>query len=162
MKKAFTMIELVFVIVILGILASLAIPKLVATKDDAEVTKIVIEMKDAFNKVASYYISYNDLPAKLNKVQGDTGESSLYILMLIGDDPTLTNIEAAKSTAQKYPWVNQCFFIYYENESIKIKTDDIVPSDKLKQICNTLYTHPAVKEWMEKGIKIGGSAVFKE
>lgn len=36
MKKAFTMIELVFVIVILGIIASIAVPKLMAKKVDAE------------------------------------------------------------------------------------------------------------------------------
>jgi len=34
-RKAFTMIELVFTIVIIGILASVAIPKLAATRDDS-------------------------------------------------------------------------------------------------------------------------------
>ena len=38
-KNAFTMIELVFVIVILGILASVAIPKLSATRTDAQISK---------------------------------------------------------------------------------------------------------------------------
>ena len=38
-KKAFTMIELVFVIVILGILSSIAISKMAVTRDDAMVTK---------------------------------------------------------------------------------------------------------------------------
>ena len=38
-KSAFTMIELVFVIVIIGILASVAIPRFAATRDDAEITK---------------------------------------------------------------------------------------------------------------------------
>lgn len=38
-RNGFTMIELVFVIVILGILAAIAIPKFAATRDDAEISK---------------------------------------------------------------------------------------------------------------------------
>ena len=38
-RKAFTMVELVFVIVVVGILAGLAIPKLAATRDDAIIAK---------------------------------------------------------------------------------------------------------------------------
>ncbi len=38
-KNAFTMIELVFVIVVLGILAAVAIPKLAATRTDAQIAK---------------------------------------------------------------------------------------------------------------------------
>ncbi|MEA2091150.1 MAG: prepilin-type N-terminal cleavage/methylation domain-containing protein [Campylobacterota bacterium] len=38
MKKAFTMIELIFVIVILGILAAVAIPKFASTKRNADIS----------------------------------------------------------------------------------------------------------------------------
>lgn len=38
-RKAFTMIELVFVIVVLGILAAIAIPRFAATRDDAQIAK---------------------------------------------------------------------------------------------------------------------------
>ncbi|WP_345986118.1 type II secretion system protein [Sulfurimonas sp. HSL-1656] len=37
-KNAFTMIELIFVIVVLGILASIAIPKFAATREDAKIS----------------------------------------------------------------------------------------------------------------------------
>ncbi len=36
LKTAYTMIEMIFVIVIIGILAAVAIPKLAATRDDAQ------------------------------------------------------------------------------------------------------------------------------
>jgi len=39
MKKAFTMLELVFVIVVIGILSAIAIPKFAATRDDAVISK---------------------------------------------------------------------------------------------------------------------------
>lgn len=39
MKKAFTMVELVFVIVVIGILSAIAVPKFAATRDDALVSK---------------------------------------------------------------------------------------------------------------------------
>jgi len=38
-RKAFTMIEIIFVIVVLGILAGIAIPKMSATRDDAFIAK---------------------------------------------------------------------------------------------------------------------------
>lgn len=38
-RKAFTMIELVFVIVVLGILAAIALPRFAATRDDAQIAK---------------------------------------------------------------------------------------------------------------------------
>ena len=51
-KSAFTMIELVFVIVVIGILASVAIPRLAATRDDAEITKarvVVASIRNALS-----------------------------------------------------------------------------------------------------------------
>ena len=38
--KAFTVIELIFVIVVLGILAGIAVPRLAATRDDATIAKM--------------------------------------------------------------------------------------------------------------------------
>ena len=55
MKKGFTMIELIFVIVILGILASVAIPRLAATRTDAEIATTVANLRTILSDAASYY-----------------------------------------------------------------------------------------------------------
>ncbi|MCI7463863.1 MAG: type II secretion system GspH family protein [Campylobacter sp.] len=55
MKKGFTMIELIFVIVILGILASVAIPRLAATREDAEISAAVANLRTLLNDANAYY-----------------------------------------------------------------------------------------------------------
>ncbi|WP_250325823.1 type II secretion system protein [Campylobacter sp. 2018MI01] len=66
MKKAFTMIELIFVIVILGILAAVAIPKLNATRDDAELAKANTNLTTLMSDIHSYYTSKGVIPKNLN------------------------------------------------------------------------------------------------
>ena len=65
MKKGFTMIELIFVIVILGILAAVAIPKLNATRDDAEVAKFATNISTILGDFQSYYTSKGELNTDL-------------------------------------------------------------------------------------------------
>jgi len=55
MRRGFTMIELIFVIVIIGILAIIAIPKLNATRDDAKVSTSLQNLATCIQDAGSAY-----------------------------------------------------------------------------------------------------------
>ena len=67
-RSGFTMIELVFVIVILGILASVAIPKLAATRDDANIAKASTEVSSLISDIGSYYTAHGHFDSNVSKM----------------------------------------------------------------------------------------------
>ncbi len=56
-RAGWTMIELIFVIVIIGILSSLVLPKLAATRDDAKLSVDVSNMLICIKDTSTYYMA---------------------------------------------------------------------------------------------------------
>lgn len=54
MKKAFSMIEIIFVIAVIGILSAIAIPKMFANKKDAEITVLKEQLRTIRTGLEAY------------------------------------------------------------------------------------------------------------
>lgn len=60
MKKAFTMVELIFIIVIIGILSAVALPKFSMTRDDALIAKNTEYIVGIMEEISSYIMAHGN------------------------------------------------------------------------------------------------------
>ena len=74
--SAFTIIELVFVIVILGILGAVAVPKLMAIRKDAHLVTVAQSLSDALVEISTYATSKGETKQKLS----DMSDALKYLI----------------------------------------------------------------------------------
>ncbi len=102
-KAAFTIIELIFVIVVIGILAVIAIPKLAAMREDAEISRMSADIMTGSFECASYVVArsavdpiVSHMSNAINSlvIAGKATESSRHVSFKMGsvDDCVMLDI----------------------------------------------------------------------
>jgi general secretion pathway protein G len=129
MKKSFTMLELIFVIIVIGILSAVALPKLFATRDDAIVTKVRTQVSAIRSAIANYHTQ--EIMKGLNKYPDALDEAST-----LDDQPLFEGNRTNKETLLEYPiysknsdghWRkvdNSTYYVKVMNTDVKFKYDN--------------------------------------
>ncbi len=71
-KKGFTLIELLIVVVIIGILAAIAIPKFSSTKDKAKLASVKTDIRNFMTAQEAYFSDHGSYTATLTDITGGT------------------------------------------------------------------------------------------
>ena len=147
MKKAFTLIELIFVIVIIGLLAAVAVPKFINLKEHAEINSVIKTTLDAaheaVNAAANKYelddnnsFNIGDLIRLTGKGwQCDNGRDWCYY-----KEPVSTNTIAKITLYPDKHIVSYAISCYY----ITNKTE--------KEMCYKILNFPSHALWLEKNL----------
>jgi prepilin-type N-terminal cleavage/methylation domain-containing protein len=137
-RDAFTMIELVFVIVILGILAAVAIPKLNATRNDAKVSALAMSLATGVQEVANYAVSRGQIENSLAIM------SNNFVSLEAQGDANLSDKKAVIKAGE----VSDCITLDINSTS----TDEILslsfkPSGGNDQMCMALQSLIDIRDY---------------
>ena len=87
-KKGFTLIELLIVVVIIGILAAIAIPKFANTKEKAYIASMKSDLRNLITAQEAYFSDNNSMYANSTGSMGTNFKSSSGVTVTMG---TVTN-----------------------------------------------------------------------
>ena len=149
------MIELIFVIVIIGILAAVAIPKLAATRDDAKVAALITHARKTLGDFQAYYAS-----------QGNRQWTSVDVTK--ATSVPLEKVDCAGFVDSGTALSPSTFVLCHDNvvcltfttidEGNLTITDGTSTTDF---ICEAVKSAPAIRAISNKSYKLGGVTVVR-
>lgn len=121
MKKAFTLLELVFVIAILGIFASIAISKIAKNRNDADISIIINQIAQARAGLMAYANkqilagkSETSYPNPLEKTTGKARDNKNVVLFdnILPNSTLKSNAQDFTSSVKKNGWSTKTGLYY--------------------------------------------------
>ena len=106
MRRGFTLIELIVVIAIIGMLASIVMAVLVGAQKDARDKRRITDVKSLQNALELYYVDHQYFPRESEGANGDVSTNATFHSML---EPYLKGTPADPSGIG-----NGTFFYYYD------------------------------------------------
>ncbi|RDU69902.1 prepilin-type N-terminal cleavage/methylation domain-containing protein [Helicobacter cholecystus] len=133
MRRAFSMLELVFVIVILGILASIAIPKFSSTRSEAEAVSIQADLTQTLSAIQREVFVKN---LSANAINADT------MIQIAGLNKSRwiavgNQIKLAKNGSIDHD--NDCISLEFANQKDLVLEITSLPSSALCEKLNKTY-----------------------
>lgn len=139
MKKAFTMIELIFVIVIIGILAAVAIPRLSATRDDALIAKNSEYIMGIMTEISTYSIANGESKDDLSAMSS--------LLELLKSKNRVTVDTTTKSAKVKIGEDTDCITIDIDSTSTTDLLKTVFSVDTTDRICKQVQAFIKEKDY---------------
>ena len=153
-RKAFTMIELVFVIVIIGILAAVALPKLAATRDDAKISQIAANARTLLTDFQSFYAA----KGATGWQNGTIGEVTAISLHTDCSASATTTAQISPTTFSLCHETVACLTYTTIDEGNLTVADG---SDTSDPICEAVKAIPSIKSLSNKSYQLAGQAVVR-
>lgn len=147
MRNAFSMIELVFVIVIIGIIAAIAIPKLSVTRSDAQYVAVQSDIQTILSALQAKSLTEDIDPSALS---GD------FIMDAAGLNPTrwipaANGVRLAKDGSVDS--ANNCVLIDFTANTLDVKIDKAITSPLCQKLAK-IYTKPISISFSNGSIKL--------
>ncbi|WP_286337854.1 type II secretion system protein [Hydrogenimonas cancrithermarum] len=98
-KRAFTIVELVFVIVIIGILAAVAIPKLNATRVDAKTSVLAQKIILSINEIKSHALASGNLDNNITAYSNMVNEMIAEGVAVLNHDGSQITIDTGSENS---------------------------------------------------------------
>jgi len=119
-KKAFTIVELVFVILIIGVLSAVMIPKLMASRDDAKIAVALSDVGRLVSEISIFYTAYGSFDANLSRLTSvkDVNYTSRWDSMT--EKGTITYY-----TPKNRRGVEPCLTVSIQNEDGNMTVDSV-------------------------------------